>query len=77
MNSPETIVYNKSKVLYGLNNSSESIRKNKTVILVEGYFDLIRLYQHNIKNVAAISGTAFTPENANAIKYVIDKALNN
>ena len=68
MNSPETIIYNKSKVLYGLNNSLDSIRKEKSVILVEGYFDLIRLYQHNIKNVAAISGTAFTDMHATIIK---------
>ena len=68
INSIETPIYNKSKTFYGLNLSKDFIRKEKSIILVEGYFDLIRLYQHNIKNVVAISGTSFTDLHASIIK---------
>ena len=68
INSIETPIYNKSKTFYGLNLSKDFIRKEKYIILVEGYFDLIRLYQHNIKNVVAISGTSFTDLHASIIK---------
>ena len=68
INSIETPIYNKSKTFYGLNLSKNSIRTEKSIILVEGYFDLIRLYQNNIKNVVAISGTSFTDLHASIIK---------
>jgi len=68
INSIETPIYNKSKTFYGLNLSKDFIRKENSIILVEGYFDLIRLYQHNIKNVVAISGTSFTDLHASIIK---------
>jgi DNA primase len=60
VNSPETPLYSKSNVLYGLNFSRQFIREKKEVIIVEGYFDLISLYQAGIRNVVASSGTAFT-----------------
>ena len=62
INSPETRVYLKSKILYGLNFSREFIRAHDYVILVEGYFDLVSLFQADIKNVVASSGTALTPD---------------
>ena len=62
LNSPETPAYIKGQHLYGLFQSREEIRRTKFVILVEGYLDLIALYQFGIKNVAASLGTAFTPE---------------
>ncbi len=62
LNSPETPVYVKSKVLYGLAQSHRAIRDADAVILVEGYADLISLYQEGITNVVATSGTALTPE---------------
>ena len=68
INSIETPIYNKSKTFYGLNLAKEFIRKEKFIIIVEGYFDLIRLYQNNIKNVIAISGTSFTDMHASIIK---------
>ena len=68
INSIETPIYNKSKTFYGLNLAKEFIRKEKFIIIVEGYFDLIRLYQNNIKNVIAISGTSFTDLHASIIK---------
>jgi len=64
LNSPETPAYVKGQHLYGLVQSKEEIRNKKFAILVEGYMDLIALYQFGIKNVAASLGTAFTPEQA-------------
>jgi DNA primase len=62
LNSPESLVYSKRKSLYGLYHSKEEIRKLDKAIVVEGYMDLISLYQHGVKNVVASSGTAFTEE---------------
>ena len=62
LNSPETPAYVKGQHLYGLFQSKEAIRQKKFAILVEGYLDLIALYQFGITNVAASLGTAFTPE---------------
>ncbi|MBX3289904.1 MAG: DNA primase [Acidobacteria bacterium] len=64
LNSPETPAYVKGQHLYGLFNSRDAIRQKKFVILVEGYLDLIALYQFGVTNVAASLGTAFTPEQA-------------
>lgn len=64
INSPETPLYNKSNVLYGLNFAKESIRETNSVYVVEGYFDVISLHQAGIKNVVASSGTAFTEQQA-------------
>jgi DNA primase len=61
INSPQTKVYNKSEVLYGINFAKNEIRKNDEVILVEGYTDVISLQQHDINNVVASSGTSLTP----------------
>lgn len=60
INSAQTKVYNKSEVVYGVNFAKNEIRKNKEVILVEGYTDVITLHEHGIKNVVASSGTALT-----------------
>ncbi len=62
LNSPETPAYIKGEHLYGLFQSKEEIRQKKFAILVEGYLDLIVLYQYGIRNVAASLGTAFTSE---------------
>lgn len=62
LNSPESKVYSKRRSLYGLYHSKDEIRKLNKVILVEGYMDLISLYQHGIKNVVASSGTSLTEE---------------
>ncbi len=60
MNSPESAVYTKGKVLYGLSLSKDDIRKNDRAIMVEGYMDLLSLFQNGVKNVIAVSGTALT-----------------
>jgi DNA primase len=62
INSPETLIYEKSKILYGLYQSKDSLREEDFAILVEGYADLITLYQSGIRNVVASSGTALTKE---------------
>ena len=67
LNSPETILYSKSDILYGLTHSKQDIAKMETVILVEGYFDLISLFQAGIHNVVAVSGTALTDTHANIL----------
>ncbi|MBK9332525.1 MAG: DNA primase [Ignavibacteria bacterium] len=62
INSPESKVYSKSRILYGLNFAKEKIRYYDYVILVEGYMDVIALYKNEIENAVASSGTALTEE---------------
>lgn len=64
INSPETLLYSKARVLYGLSHSRTEIRKAEEAVVVEGYFDYLALFQAGIKNVVASSGTAFTREQA-------------
>lgn len=68
LNSPETDVFDKSRVLYGLDKAKESIRKYDFAILVEGQFDLLMAQQTAYTNTTALSGTAFTEAHANLIK---------
>ena len=67
-NSPETPIYLKSHVLYGISHNVQPIREKKNIILVEGYMDLLQLVQAGIDNCLAISGTAFTEGHANILK---------
>lgn len=67
INSPETKIYNKSKTLYGLNFAKGAIKQQGYAILVEGYMDLISLYQNGIENVVASSGTSLTQLHAKII----------
>jgi len=62
LNSPESLVYIKGRTLYGLSHAKDEIRKIDKAILVEGYMDLISLYQSGVKNVVAVSGTALTDD---------------
>ncbi len=62
INSPESKIYSKRKTLYGLYHSKEEIRRIDKAILVEGYMDVISLFQNGVKNVVASSGTALTDE---------------
>jgi len=68
LNSPESPVYKKGEILYGLHQAIQAIREQSFVILVEGYFDLLRLVEDGIKNVVASSGTAFTEHQARLIR---------
>ncbi|MCK5703223.1 MAG: DNA primase, partial [Cyclobacteriaceae bacterium] len=62
LNSPETDVYHKSKVLYGLFQSGRAIRQADNCYLVEGYTDVISLHQHGVENVVSSSGTSLTDD---------------
>jgi DNA primase len=62
LNSPETPVYHKGEVLYGLDVTREEIRKTGYAVVVEGYLDLIALFQAGVRNVAATLGTALTKD---------------
>ena len=62
LNSPESDIYHKSKVLYGIYHAKQTIAKEDNCYLVEGYTDVIQFYQKGIKNVVSSSGTALTPE---------------
>ena len=68
MNSPESPIYHKSNFFYGLNKSKNFIPKIDKILVVEGYLDFLQLYQNDIKNVVAVSGTAFTKEHARKLK---------
>ncbi len=61
INSPQTLIYDKSGVLYGLNKAKVDVRKSDRCLLVEGNIDVIMSYQAGVKNVAGTSGTALTP----------------
>jgi len=73
LNSPETLVYNKSRSLYGLHMAKGKCRENKTVFIVEGYFDLLALHQHGIQNSVATLGTSLTPEHVQILRGFIGK----
>ncbi|SFN55032.1 DNA primase [Bizionia echini] len=62
LNSPESDIYHKSKVLYGIFHAKQSIAKEDNCYLVEGYTDVIQFHQRGIKNVVSSSGTALSPE---------------
>jgi DNA primase len=62
LNSPESEIYHKSKVLYGIFHAKQAIAKNNNCYLVEGYTDVIQMHQSGIENVVASSGTALTPD---------------
>lgn len=68
INSPETAVYNKSNILYGLDLAKNEIRKSDSCYLVEGYMDVVSLYQSGIQNVVASSGTSLTEGQVRQVK---------
>ena len=68
LNSPETPVYSKSRILYGLHAAKQYCRKAGIVHIVEGYFDFLSLFQNGIKNTVASLGTALTSEHVRILK---------
>ncbi len=73
LNSPETPVFNKSKVLYNLNYAKNE--KGRQLILVEGYMDALMLYQYGIRNVVAVLGTAFNDNHVRTLRKYCDKVF--
>ena len=67
LNSPESPIYDKSSILYGIYFAKRSIVKDDNCYLVEGYTDVIQLYQNGVENVVSSSGTALTPQQARLI----------
>lgn len=68
LNSPETEIYSKSKILYGIFQAKKTIIQNDNCFLVEGYTDVVSLYQSGIENAVASSGTSLTTEQIRLIK---------
>jgi len=68
VNTPETIIYNKSMIVYGLDKAKIEIRKKNQCVLVEGQFDVIMAHQAGSQNTIAISGTALTLEHLKILK---------
>ena len=68
VNSPETEVYHKSNILYGIYQAKSSIRREENCFLVEGYTDVVSLHQGGVENVVASSGTSLTTEQIRLIK---------
>ncbi|WP_165000319.1 DNA primase [Anaerophilus nitritogenes] len=75
LNSPETPVFNKGNHLYGLNLSKDVIRKKKQIVVVEGYMDVIGLYEGGIYNVVASLGTALTKSQGYLLKRYADEVI--
>lgn len=75
VNTPETALYHKSKILFGYDTAKKSMSEQKSVVVVEGQMDLCMSYQSGIHNTVAVSGTAFTDEHINLIKRFCDTVI--
>src|SRR5690606_27107116 len=74
LNSPETKIFNKSNILYGLNFARKNIN-NRQIILVEGYMDVIALHQAGFKNTVASLGTSLTKYHGQLLKKYCDEII--
>ncbi|VAX19580.1 DNA primase [hydrothermal vent metagenome] len=75
INSPETPVYHKSRVLYGYHLAKQPARREEAMIVVEGYMDVVAMKKAGVENCVAVSGTAFTSEQAVLLSRVCEKAV--
>ena len=75
MNSPESMIFDKSRLLFGLYQHKEAIRKSRTAIVVEGNFDLLLLAVHGIDNVVAPLGTALTRSHIKSLRGYCDEVV--
>jgi DNA primase len=73
LNSPETEIFNKRDLLYGFPQVSEAIRRERSALVVEGYTDVLMLYQSGIRNAVATLGTATTPGHLKLLSNYADK----
>ena len=72
LNTPDTVMYNKSKSLYGLYQARHSLNKSGEAIILEGYFDVLMLHQNGIENAVAPLGTALTQEHLRQLKRFVE-----
>lgn len=72
VNSPETPIFNKSKILFGFNETKNSIREKQEAVLVEGQMDFLMCWQAGVKNIVATSGTAMTEEHLKVLKRMAE-----
>ncbi|MEW6715369.1 MAG: DNA primase [Nitrospirota bacterium] len=75
LNSPETLIFNKRGVLYGLNRAKHSIKETGKILLMEGYIDVITAHIHGVTNTVAPLGTAFTIEHGKLIKRFTENVI--
>lgn len=75
LNSPETVIFNKRNILFGLHLAREHIKKERCAIVVEGYMDAVTAHSNGIKNVVASLGTAFTKQQAKRLLRYAEKIL--
>ncbi len=75
VNSPDGPLYHKSTVLYGLFQARDAIRQSRSVLLVEGYFDVVAAHKAGVKNVVAVSGTALTEDHVRLLKRYADSVI--
>jgi len=75
INSPESELYHKGKTLYGIYDAKNSMRRQRRVVVVEGYFDHLALVQAGVENVVATCGTSLTPDHAALLKRYVDTVV--
>ncbi len=75
LNSPDSVVFHKGKLAFGLFQAQKYIREQDELILVEGYFDVLTLYAAGFRNVVATCGTALTPEHLQAFKRLASRVV--
>lgn len=75
INSPETLLYHKSQMLYGYSELLQFIRKENAIVLVEGEFDVISSIQAHVNNVAAIKGSSLTPEHVHLLQRTVGSII--
>lgn len=75
VNSPETPLFSKSRILFGLDKTKRAILDARTAIVCEGQIDLIRCYEHGFKNIVAPQGTAFTEHQGRLLKRYCDEVI--
>ena len=76
LNSSDSLIYNKSKILYGLNSAKDAIKSKDGAVIMEGYFDVISAQAHGVENAVASCGTALTPEHVKLLsRYTASRRI--
>ncbi|PID58242.1 DNA primase [candidate division KSB3 bacterium] len=75
LNSPESMIFHKSRTLFGLHQAKDEIRRLGSILIVEGYFDMIIPYGHGVKNIAATMGTALTEQHLRLLQRYARKVV--